>query len=229
MANILIVHAHHEAQSFCSALASTAAQTFTAQGHEVVISDLHAMQFQPVSDRRNFITTANADYLKQQQEEAYATEHQGFAPEIETEIRKLESCDMLVFCFPLWWFSMPALLKGWVDRVLAFKRVYSRGHWYENGLGRGKRAMVLMTTGGDAEMYAEGNSLHPSLHAILTPIHHGIFWFNGFEPVPPFVAWAAAHGTDEDRHRVLDDLRARLSGVLQEPVIRMPRAADFGA
>lgn len=107
MANILIVHAHHEPQSFSSSLAKTAAEMLSDQGHEVVFSDLYAMGFDPVSDRRNFVTTADAAYLKQQREEARASEYGGFAPEIETEMRKVEACDLLVFSFPLWWFSIP--------------------------------------------------------------------------------------------------------------------------
>ena len=60
-------------------------------------------------------------FFKQQQEELYADEHLGFAPEIEAEIQKLERCDLLVFSFPLWWFGLPAILKGWVDRVFAYR------------------------------------------------------------------------------------------------------------
>ena len=226
MANILIVHAHHEPLSFSSALAKTAAGTLASQGHEVVFSDLNALGFDPVSDRRNFTTTADAGYLKQQNEEAYASQHDGFSPEVETEMRKVEACDLLIFSFPLWWFGMPAILKGWVDRVFAYGRMYGRGHWYENGSGRGKRAMVLMTTGGGATMYG-GAGMHPPLDAILTPVHHGIFWFNGFSPLPPFVAWSAAHGTNEDRRGVLDQLEARLQGILEEEPMQLPRAADF--
>jgi NAD(P)H dehydrogenase (quinone) len=226
MSNILIVHAHHEPQSFCSSMARMAAETLTAQGHEVVFSDLHAMGFQPVSDRRNFMTTADSDYLKQQQEEAYATEHHGFSPILEAEIGKLEKCDMLIFSFPLWWFGMPAILKGWVDRVFAYKRIYSRGRWYENGVGKGKRAMVLVTTGGSAAKYGVGG-LHATLETVLAPIHQGIFWFNGFSPLPPFVAWEAAHGTDAERHATLGTLRTRINGALTEPVIELPRVADF--
>jgi NAD(P)H dehydrogenase (quinone) len=187
MSNILIVHAHHEPQSFCSSMAKVAAETLTGLGHQVVFSDLRAMEFQPVSDRRNFTTAVAPDYLKQQREEAYATERDGFAPELEAEIRKLEACDLLIFSFPLWWFGLPALLKGWVDRVFAYKRIYTGGLWYENGSGKGKRAMVVMTTGGPATAYAPGG-LHPALERVLAPIHHGIFWFNGYSPLPPFVA-----------------------------------------
>jgi NAD(P)H dehydrogenase (quinone) len=226
MSNILIVHAHHEPRSFSSSMAKVAAETFTKQGHDIVFSDLYAMAFQPVSDRRNFITTLDKDYLKQQREEAHATEDQGFAPEIEAEIHKLERCDLLIFSFPLWWFGMPAILKGWVDRVFAYKRIYSRGRWYENGVGKGKRAIVLMTTGSPATAYGP-SGLQPTLETILTPIHKGVFWFNGFSPLPPFVAWSAAHGTDADRHAMLKALRTRMNGVWTEPVIEIPHAADF--
>ncbi|HEY0258203.1 MAG TPA: muconolactone Delta-isomerase family protein [Candidatus Methylacidiphilales bacterium] len=220
-----MVHAHHEPQSFCSSMARTAAETLTGLGHQVVLSDLHAMGFQPVSDRRNFTTTAVPDYLKQQREEAYATDHDGFAPDVEAEIRKLEACDLLVFSFPIWWFGLPAILKGWVDRVLVYKRIYSRGRWYENGVGHGKRALVMMTTGGSATKYSPGG-LHGPMERVLAPINEGIFWFNGFSPLPPFVAWEAAHGTDDDRHATLEKLRQRLHTVFTEPVIELPRFAD---
>jgi hypothetical protein len=61
---------------------------------------------------------------------------------------KLERADLLIFSFPLWWFSMRAILKGWVDRVLAMGRIYGNGKFYSGGMGRGKRAMILMTAGG---------------------------------------------------------------------------------
>ena len=226
MANILIVHAHHEPQSFSTALAAAAIETLAAQGHEIVFSDLYAMAFDPVSDRRNFTTCADSGYLKQQREETYATEHSGFVPELEAEMRKVEACDLMIFSFPLWWFGLPALLKGWVDRVFAHGRMYRRGHLYENGPGRGKRAMVVMTTGSGAEMYG-GKGMHPPLDSVLAPVNHGVFWFNGFSPLSPFVAWSAAHGTDEDRRVVLDGWRARLEGIFEEEPLKLPNASDF--
>jgi NAD(P)H dehydrogenase (quinone) len=198
----------------------------TEQGHKVDFSDLYAMRFDPVSDRRNFTTVRDPNFFKQQQEELYADEHLGFAPEIEAEMQKLERCHLLVFSFPLWWFGLPAILKGWVDRVFAYGRIYGRWRWYDKGLGRGKRAMVLMTTGGAKTTY-DRKGLHPELGVIFAPIHHGIFWFNGFSPLQPFVAWAAAHGSDADRQRVLDQWQNRLKGLFQEQTIQLPRLADF--
>jgi NAD(P)H dehydrogenase (quinone) len=94
---ILIVHAHHEPKSFCSSLARQAEQTLIAQGHTVDFNDLYAENFNPVSDRRNFSTVADADYLKQQAEEAHASEVGGFALDLEREIQRLKECDMLIF------------------------------------------------------------------------------------------------------------------------------------
>lgn len=123
--NVLIVFAHPEPKSFNGALFDTAVRELQAAGHEVVTSDLYRMGFDPVSDRQNFTSVLDADYLKLQAEETHATACAGFAPEIETELRKLEACDLLILQFPLWWFGLPAILKGWVDRVMAMGRTYS--------------------------------------------------------------------------------------------------------
>jgi putative NADPH-quinone reductase len=170
--NILLVFAHPEPQSFNGAMLRTAIATLEAAGHQVRVSDLYAQPFEPVSDRRNFTTVQNAAYFKQQREEVYATAHQGFALEVEAELQKLAWCDVMIWQFPLWWFSVPAVLKGWVDRVFAMGRVYGAGQIYENGVFRGKRALLSLTTGSGspAEAYQPGG-LQGDLLGILRPIH----------------------------------------------------------
>src|SRR5208337_1479422 len=106
--NILIVLAHPEQHSFSGALSAAAVQALETSGHVVVVGDLYRMSFNPVSDRRNFLMAADPDYLKLQMEEVFASKHDGFAPEIEAEIRKIEACDLLILQFPLWWFGLPA-------------------------------------------------------------------------------------------------------------------------
>ncbi|MDX6766624.1 MAG: NAD(P)H-dependent oxidoreductase [Candidatus Methylacidiphilales bacterium] len=225
--NILLVHAHHEPQSFSSALARQAAATLEAAGHTVTWSDLPAMGFNPFSGRNNFTTVKNPDYLKQQVEEMHATENNGFAPELEAEIRKLEACDALIFSFPLWWFGMPAILKGWVDRVYAMGRIYGGPKLYENGTGQSrKRAMVLMTTGGGPVAYS-GHGFNPSMETVLTPIHHGIFWFNGFLPLDPFIAWSPVRLEDAQRKEILAQLDRRLATFFTEEPRKLPPLADF--
>ena len=140
--NVFLVLAHPEPKSFNGALHATAVETLQSEGHAVQTSELYAMGFNPLSDRHNFTGVKNPDYLKLQLEEMHATETGGFAPELEAEMRKLEGCDLLVLQFPLWWFGLPAILKGWVDRVFAMGRVYGGGRIYERGVFRGKRALV---------------------------------------------------------------------------------------
>lgn len=228
MANILIVHAHPEPKSFSSALAGAAAASLAAEGHAVTITDLYALGFDPVSSRRNFTTVADPGYFKPQAEERHATQVGGFAPELEVEMRKLEACDVLIFSFPLWWFGLPAMLKGWVDRVFAMGRTYGSGRLYENGIGRGKRAMVLMTTGSPATAFRQ-HGVHASLESILAPIHHGVFWFNGYVPLRPFVTWRAAHITDAGRAAELRRLEGRMKTLLEEPAPRLVPLAECGA
>lgn len=109
---VLIVYAHPEPQSFNGALFETAIETLEAAGHTVMTSDLYAMGFEPVSDRRNFQLARDPDFLKLQQEELYATERDSFSPELDAEMAKLEEAELLIFLFPLWWFGLPAILKG---------------------------------------------------------------------------------------------------------------------
>lgn len=215
MANVLIVHAHPEPASFSSALAATAAATLSAAGHRVAVSDLYAMAFNPVSSRANVRSVADPNYFKQQHEERLATDQRAFAPELESEMQKLEAADLLIFSFPLWWFGLPAILKGWTDRVIAYHRFYGRGHWYDTGFARGRKALVIMTTGSGPESY-QGAGPHPLIDTVLAPIHHGIFWFNGYSVLTPFIAWSPAHISAAARAELLTALHTRLHGLTDE-------------
>ena len=225
--NVLIVHAHHEPQSFSSALYRQAESTLKAADHRVETSDLYGMGFDPVSDRRNFTSIKNADYLKQQIEEMYASEVNGFVADIEVEMQKLERCDAVIFNFPLWWFGMPAILKGWCDRVLAMGRIYGGPKLYENGIGKStKRGLAILTTGGGPSAY-DGWGFNPAMEEILIPIQHGIFWFNGFMPLPPFIAWSPTRVTDEQRAEYLSQLDRKLQSLFDEEPLQLPKMADF--
>jgi NAD(P)H dehydrogenase (quinone) len=100
---------------------------------------------------------------------------------------KLFWCDVLILQFPLWWFGLPAILKGLVDRVFASSgRIYGGGKWYDRGVLAGKRAMIAATIGGPASMYAE-HGLNGPIATILFPVNHGILYFTGFTVVEPFL------------------------------------------
>jgi NAD(P)H dehydrogenase (quinone) len=208
--NVFIVHAHPEPESFNAALTRTAAAFLLHRGHTVRVSDLYAMQFDPVSDRRNFTSAKDPVYFKQQIEELHASEHDGFATDIRQEIEKLEWCDVLILQFPLWWFGLPATLKGWADRVLVMGRVYGAGKWYDNGAFKGKRAMLSITTGGPETIY-QPDGLNGDIHRLLFPINQGILRFTGFDVLPSFITWAPAHLDDDARRACLEAYKSRLA------------------
>ena len=217
--NVFIILAHPEPKSFNAALFRTAVSVFEANGHAVRTSDLHAMGFDPVSDRRNFTTTKDAEYFKQQQEEIYATEIGGFAAAIEAELRKLEWCDLMIWQFPLAWFSVPAMLKGWIDRVLAMGRIYGLGQIYENGSCKAKRAMLSLTTGGPRQGY-ERDGFNGDINAILRPIQRGVLEFVGFSVLAPNIVYGPARMPEGEREAALAAYERRLKGLSPEmPIV----------
>ena len=216
--NVFIVHAHPEPKSFNAALTRTAVETLTGAGHVVRVSDLCAMRFDPVSDRRNFTTVRDADFYNQQVEELHANETNGFVPAIAAEQEKLAWCDVLILQFPLWWFGLPAIMKGWVDRVFAMGRTYGFGQWYDQGLLRPRRAMCSVTTGAPQSLY-EPDGLHGDIRSLLFPVNHGILYFTGFTPLEPFVAFGLARSDDAQRAAALARYREAMLALESRPAI----------
>jgi NAD(P)H dehydrogenase (quinone) len=212
---VFAVLAHPEHQSFNGAMFRTAVEAFTAGGHEVRTSDLHAMQFDPVSGRHNFITVKDPDYFKQQIEEMHATEAYGFAEDIENEIQKVEWCDLMIWQFPLWWFGVPGILKGWVDRVFAMGRTYGGDRIYGNGVFKGRRAMLSLTTGGPPPAYVKGG-FNGDLNAILRPIQRGMLQFVGFEVLAPQIVYGPVRLEQGQRTGLLTAYAERLKAIQDE-------------
>jgi NAD(P)H dehydrogenase (quinone) len=216
--NCFVIHAHPEPQSFNGALFRAATEQLAADGHAVQTSDLYAMKFNPVSGRENFTTVKDPDFLKLQIEEMHATEHDGFAPDLQAELDKLFWCDVMIWQFPLWWFGAPAILKGWADRVLAMGKTYGGDRFYENGQFKGKRALLSVTTGGPAPAYEPGG-FNGDIHGILRPIQRGILRFVGFDVLAPHIVYAPVRATPEQRAQWLAENRKRLGGIAKETPI----------
>lgn len=199
MKKILIIHAHPESKSFCSTLKHTAEGFFKAKGYEVKVSDLYVMGFNPVGDKGDFTTLQNPNYFKYQMEQVHAFQNDLFEPALKQEMDKLEWCDILIFNFPIWWFGLPAILKGWVDRVFAMGLAYGAGKGvYDNGVYKNKVAFLCFTTGGPAIAYGDTGK-NGNLDTILFPIHHGMFYFTGMTVLPPFIAYSPVRMSDEER------------------------------
>jgi putative NADPH-quinone reductase len=116
---VLLVFAHPEPRSLNGALRDVAIKGLQAQGHEVQMSDLYAERWKSEVDRADFPSLAPDQQLKPAAASKAAYAANALTEDVRTEIEKLLWADALILQFPLWWFSMPAILKGWVDRVYA--------------------------------------------------------------------------------------------------------------
>lgn len=81
--------------------------------------------------------------------------------------------------------------EGLVERVFAMGRTYGGGRFYDNGVFKGKKAMLSLTMGGGEDIYVKGG-WNGDLEGILRPIHRGILEFNGFEVLEPFSVFGPA-------------------------------------
>jgi len=142
--NILIVHAHPEEKSFCSLLKGTAVEFFIKLNEEVIVSGLYKMNFNPVGSKNDFIETSDKEFFKYQLEQVNAFNKNLFVQEIKTEMDKFFKADVVIFNFSLWWFSVTAILKGWVDRVFAMGFAYGAGKGvYDSGAFKNKKSLLL--------------------------------------------------------------------------------------
>jgi len=204
--NILIVHAHENPNSFCSALSGTAQSTLVSQGHHVELSDLYADQFNPIGGSHDFTSLSDAAHYKYASEQLHASKHQGFSEELQVEMNKLLAADVLNFNFPLWWFGFPAIMKGWVDRVMAYGVAYGGDYGFrEKGRFAGKRAFVTITTGSPASAYQTSGANKRTMDQILQNAHEGIFGLVGYKVLDPFIAYGVSWIDAEARDTILKD------------------------
>jgi NAD(P)H dehydrogenase (quinone) len=216
---VLIIHAHPEPASFNSALKDKAVAYFTTRGDEVKVSDLYEKNFNPVGGRWDFQQLSNPQYFKYQAEQVHAWQHGQFAPDVQDEMDKVVWADLIIFNFPLWWFSLPAILKGWVDRVFAMGFCYGAGKGvYSEGFFKEKKAMLTITTGGPEAAYGT-NGRNGELDKILFHVNHGMLYFTGMKVLPPFVAWSPVRITEEERALYLKNFEERLKNLEALPAV----------
>ena len=224
---VLIVYAHHEPKSFNAALLERSVETLSRCGHELRVSDLYAMNFNPVAGEADFTLRRFPDALQYDREQKYAHEHHAFAGDIQSELDKLVWCDFLILQFPLWWWSVPAIMKGWIDRVFVNGVVYGKGRRMDTGGLKGRGAMLAITTGCYPEMVAP-DGLLGDLNISLWHLHSGTLAYAGFRVLPPFTAWSIHYTTQEQRTKYLDEYARRLEQIEStEPMFFHP-LADFG-
>jgi NAD(P)H dehydrogenase (quinone) len=214
---VLIVFAHPEQRSLNGSLRDVAVRELEAQGHDVRVSDLYAQGWTSAIGRADFPALPTDARLAPAAASKQAFESGTLTPDVKSEIEKLLWADTLILQFPLWWFSMPAILKGWVDRVFAYGFAYGVGEhsdrrWgdrYGEGKLAGKRAMLIVTTGGWQEHYS-ARGINGPIDDLLFPIHHGILYYPGYDVLPPFVVYKADKLDEAGFDAMAERLRERI-------------------
>lgn len=214
---VLLVFAHPESRSLNGALRDVAIEELKAQGHEVRVSDLYADGWKSEIDRADFPLLAADARFKPAKASGEAFAVDGLTADVRAEQEKLLWADVLILQFPLWWFAMPAILKGWVDRVYAYGFAYGVGEhsdtrWgdrYGEGTLAGKRAMLIVTAGGWEEHYSP-RGVNGPIDDLLFPINHGILFYPGYEVLPPFVAYRVDRLDEAGFSDVAESLRTRM-------------------
>ncbi|RXJ17605.1 NAD(P)H-dependent oxidoreductase [Lelliottia nimipressuralis] len=234
--NVLIVFAHPEPRSLNGQLKDEAVRHLQQTGHQVHVSDLYGMKWKTVLDTDDSLAPLRGERFDPSVDSRFAYDNALQAADIAAEQEKLRWADAVIFQFPLWWFSMPAIMKGWFDRVYANGFAYGVGehsdhHWgdrYGEGNLSGKRAMLLVTTGGWESHYAP-RGINGAIDDILFPIQHGMLFYPGFTVLPPMLIYRTGKTDDAKYAYYRQQLTDRLDSLWHtEPLnYRRQNAGDY--
>ncbi|MCY4006206.1 MAG: NAD(P)H-dependent oxidoreductase [Rhodobacteraceae bacterium] len=136
MTRAFVIYCHPDPESFTSAVLQTVIRELRAAAIETRIEDLYATGFAPVLHRQGV-----ADYPY----------YPGNTEAVRRHVENIQWCDMLIFVYPTWWYSLPAMLKGWLDRTMvpgvAFHLPPSGGGSIQPGLSHITHLAVFTTCG----------------------------------------------------------------------------------
>ena len=201
----LVVLSHPEPTSFAAALARTAADALDA-----TLLDLYAEGFDPRLSAADFTSREDASRLRPMEEQLHAVRTETFADDVKRHVELLRATDLLVMVQPLWWFSLPAMAKGWIDRVFVNGLAYEYPGYepWTGPLGH-VRALAVFTSSYEREEFEAGGRAG-SVDQVLYPLLWGTFAYCGMQVLEPFIAYAADSVDDGTRERYLAALRERL-------------------
>ncbi|GAA3162946.1 MULTISPECIES: NAD(P)H-dependent oxidoreductase [Streptomyces] len=231
---VLWVSAHPDPRSLNASLQADGLRALDAYGHEARVSDLRAMKWNPVVDAADYAHDP-ADRLHVGRASQRALHDGTLSPDIRAEQQKIAWADTLIVQFPLWWYGMPAQLKGWFDRVFVNGFAFGltdpatgRPHRYGDGPLAGKRAMVVVTAGARAATLGP-RGVNGDLNDLLFPLQHGTLWYTGMTVVPPLLIPGADRITPDTYATAADRLRARLRTLPTTPPLafRHQNSGDY--
>lgn len=182
----LIIYSHPNPASFNHAILETLIAALHKQGDEVQVRDLYALGFDPVLKASDF----------------EALQRGKPAADVQTEQDFIRWADVITFIFPVWWAALPALTKGYIDRVFSFGFAYTMTNEGPQGLLGGKKVMILSTHGSPESHYADAGMYR----SLAQTIEDGIFRFSALEPIGHRYFGEVPSTTPERRAHMLQEV-----------------------
>lgn len=222
--NVLIVYAHPDGNSLNAYLKDLAVEILKAKGHKVVVSDLYEKNFKAVADKDDFVVLKNQSKFNYISEQYHATVNRTFTNDILIEQDNILWADLVIFQYPMWWTDAPAILKGWFDRVFAYKFAYGPGR-YEDGNLKGKKALLSITHGGeDMSDYGECG-IKGNIDERLFNIQHEKLYYCGMDVLEPFLF--PAGGNEETKLQFIEKWKVRLNNIECEDTLSFRTASSI--
>jgi NAD(P)H dehydrogenase (quinone) len=185
--NVLVVYSHPNPKSFNHAILEALREGLAAGGHAVKVRDLYAEPFKATLDAADFGQIMG-----------------GSTPaDIKAEQDLVTWAEGLIFIYPVWWFGLPAALKGWIDRVFLQNFAFAVTPEGLKGLLKHKRALVLNTTGGPEGNYDAANSKEMTIR----PMTDGTLRFCGIPDVQHKTFFAVPYIPQQAREVMLQEVK----------------------
>jgi len=210
----------------------TAVKALKDAGHEVTVSDLYAQKFNNTPSKADVTDGVQNKETYDYTNEMNGAYRRGTLPaDILAEHKKLDAADLVIFQFPMHWYTWPAMLKGWMDRVMvngyAFS-YYPEMKIFDSGVFRQKKAILSITTGGPTPSYSE-TGLHGSMSVFLWPLHMTLYHM-GFQILRPQCSFGVPFVGEDQRKAYLADWARRLASISSEkPLTSFFGMADYDA
>jgi len=185
--NYVIIYAHPNTASFNHAILETISEELKKSNKDLNVRDLYKIGFNPVLSA----------------EDLAAMQHGVVPHDIKTEQDYIRTADTLIVISPIWWSAMPAMLKGYIDRVFSLKFAYDITADGVIGLLKGKKVFIVSTTGASKEDYEKMGAFT----MMNQSMDMAIFQFSGMEVIGHKYFSSVPYVSDQDRKQMLEELR----------------------
>ena len=182
----LIVYAHPNPGSFNHAILETIWEALRKKKRECTVRDLYKIGFDPVLSAKDLSAIQDGAVPK----------------DIKREQNYISKADTLIFIFPIWWSAMPAMLKGYIDRVFSLKFAYDITETEVVGLLKGKKAFLVSTMGASREDYEKMGGFKMMNMAMDT----AIFQFSGLKVIGHKYFSSVPYVSQQERKKMLREL-----------------------